>query len=504
MQPVLLCILDGFGVKKGGAYDAITQAKTPFFDEFLANYPNSTLKTYGEAVGLPTGQMGNSEVGHMNIGGGRIIAGSLGKIDNGVASDTLKNHPIIEKSINILKQKKSKIHIMGLASDGGVHSHIDHIIYMAKSFAMANIPVALHLFTDGRDTSPKSGEKYISIILEKLKPHNNIEIASISGRFYAMDRDNRWDRVEAAYNAIINAKSENNFTNPVEYIKSSYQNEVTDEFIKPAININYKGFSENDGFLMCNFRADRVREILTAITDKEFNNFNRQNINYSFVVGMVEYSEKLSKSLETIFPSEIVKNTLGEVISKQNLKQLRITETEKYAHITFFFNGGAEEVFKGEERILVPSPKVATYDLKPEMSAYEVCDKLVNAVKSKEYSLIVCNFANGDMVGHTGVLPAAIKAVEVLDECLGRLKDATKQADMAMIITADHGNVEEMLDENGQPHTQHTVGSVPFVIVNSKKKIQNLSNGALCDIAPTVLKLMDIPQPSEMQGNALF
>ncbi|MDX1949606.1 MAG: 2,3-bisphosphoglycerate-independent phosphoglycerate mutase [Rickettsiales bacterium] len=504
MQSVLLCILDGWGVKKGGDYDAITQAKTPNFDSFLKSYPNSSVKTYGRAVGLPEGQMGNSEVGHMNIGGGRIIAGSLGKIDNGVAYDTLKNHPIIANSVANLKKNNSQIHIMGLASDGGVHSHIDHIIYMAKSYAEAGVNVKMHLFTDGRDTSPKSAEKYISSLIEKLKPYKNIELATLGGRFYGMDRDNRWERVEAAYNAIVNAKAENSFSNAIDYIKNSYANDVTDEFIKPATNQSYKGFQAGDSILMCNFRADRVREILTAIVEENFDGFNRTKPIISESIGMVEYSEKLNQKLQTIFPSESVKNTLGEVISANNLKQLRISETEKYAHITFFFNGGAESVFKGEERILVPSPKVATYDLKPEMSAYQVTEKLVEAIKSKEFSLIVCNFANGDMVGHTGVLPAAIKAVEVLDECLGKLKKAIDETGMAMIITADHGNVEEMLDENGQPHTQHTVGSVPFIIVNSNKNISVIKDGSLCDIAPTILKLMDTPQPEEMTGKALF
>lgn len=504
MKPVLLCILDGWGVKRGGEYDAISVADTPNFDGFLKDCPNSTVKTYGEAVGLPHGQMGNSEVGHMNIGSGRIVAGALGKIGISIEKNELERHPVINETIKKLSQNRQRLHLMGLVSDGGVHAHIDHIIALAKIFAKNNVDVAIHVFTDGRDTSPQSAEEFVQKLINEISSFNNIEIASISGRYYAMDRDKRWDRVEKAYNAIVCGEAENKFDNPLEVIKNSYSEAVTDEFIVPAVNKNYTGVKNGDGILMANFRADRAREILNAILFENFDGFTRKRIvKISEAVGAVEYSEELSRYVKTLFPAEIVRNTLGEIISNQGLNQLRIAETEKYAHITFFFNGGAEAVFKGEDRILVPSPKVATYDLKPEMSAFEVTDKLVEAIKSKKYSLIVCNFANGDMVGHTGTMNAAVKAVETLDECLGKLKSAIEATGAVMIVTADHGNVEQMVDENGKPHTQHTVGSVPFIIVNGEKNIK-LKNGRLCDIAPTILEIMEIKKPDGMSGESLI
>lgn len=502
MKSVLLCILDGWGVKKGGEYDAISKAKTPNFDKLIKDCPNSEVKTYGEAVGLPHGQMGNSEVGHMNIGSGRIVAGALGKIGISLENGELEKHPVIAEAIKKLSGRR--LHLMGLASDGGVHAHIDHITGLAKIFAKNNVDVALHLFTDGRDTSPKSGKLFIQNLLNEISAFKNIEIATISGRFYAMDRDKRWDRVEKAYDAIVSGESENKFNTPIEVIEKSYSENVTDEFIIPSVNKNYKGISNEDGILMANFRADRAREILDAILFEDFDGFKRKKtIKVGEALGTVEYSEKLTAYLKVLFPAETVSNTLGELISNLGLNQLRIAETEKYAHVTFFFNGGVEEVFKGEDRILVPSPKVATYDLKPEMSAFEVTDKLIEALRSGKYSLIVCNFANGDMVGHTGILSAAVKAVETLDACIGKLKEAIEGTDNIMILSADHGNAEEMLDKNGQPHTQHTVGSVPFIIVNAGKNI-TLKDGRLCDIAPTILELLEIKKPEEMKGISLI
>lgn len=502
-KPVLLCILDGVGVKKGGKYDAISQATTPNMDYLFANYPHSKVKTYGLAVGLPEGQMGNSEVGHMNIGGGRIVTQTLPKIDFAIQNGSLKNHTVIQAQIAALKASGGSLHLMGLVSDGGVHAHIDHIIYLANIYAEAGVDVKIHAFTDGRDTAQKSAIGFITK-LQKEAAHANISIATIIGRFYAMDRDNRWDRVEKAYNAMVSANSDLKFKNQISAIEHSYNNQLNDEFILPAVAKNYAGIKDGDGVLMANFRADRAREILDAITDSNFKGFTRAKIvKLANSVGMVDYSEALSKTLKTIFPSEVVANTLGEIISKLGRNQLRIAETEKYAHVTFFFNGGEEKVFAGEERIMVPSPKVATYDLQPEMSAPEVTEKLVAAIESKKFDLIVCNYANGDMVGHSGVLSAAIKAVEALDLALGKLKTAIEKAGGVMLVTADHGNVEEMLDENGNPHTQHTVGDVPFIMVNYDKKVK-LADGRLCDIAPTILEILEIAKPDKMNGVSLI
>ncbi len=504
-KPILLCILDGFGVKRGGKHDAIANAKTPVLDELFKNYPHSELKTFGEAVGLPEGQMGNSEVGHMNIGGGRIVMQTLPKIDNSIKTDELKNHKEIQEQIKILKANGGALHLMGLVSDGGVHSHEDHIIYLANVYANAGVKVWLHIFTDGRDTPPNSAVGYVKKLLDKTK-NENVEVATISGRYYAMDRDKRWDRVEKAYDMLTQGDTDDigNVTDAVKAIENSYANNVNDEFIIPIASKDYHGMKDGDGLLMANFRADRARQILDALTATEFTNFNRKKVvKFSSLVGLVEYSDALNKKLKVVFPSEIVKNTLGEIVADKGMKQLRIAETEKYAHVTFFFNGGVEEVFKGEERIMVPSPKVATYDLQPEMSAFEVTKNLTDAINSKKFDLIVCNFANGDMVGHSGIMEAAVKAVEALDKCLGQLKEVIKDAGGVMIISADHGNVEEMVDENGLPHTQHTVGAVPFILVNYDKKV-SLDNGRLCDIAPTILEIMGLPKPAEMNGKSLI
>jgi 2,3-bisphosphoglycerate-independent phosphoglycerate mutase len=533
-KPVLLCILDGWGVKRGGAHDAISLAKTPVFNELLKTCPNSVLETSGLAVGLPDGQMGNSEVGHMNIGGGRIVMQTLPKIDVSIKNGQLKNHKVIQNQIETLKDNGGSLHLMGLVSDGGVHAHQDHIIYLAKLYAENGVNVKIHAFTDGRDTPPNSAIDFVAHLVKQTAGYENIMIATIGGRYYGMDRDKRWDRVAKAYNAIVTPTEQSErrglaeppskiptpsgrddiggFESPVELIKQSYQNNVNDEFILPSVNKNYNGMKDGDGILMANFRADRARQILEALTNDNFKEFHRnKKIKFSTAVGMVEYSENLNKNLKTIFPSEVVSNTIGEVIANLGLKQLRIAETEKYAHVTFFFNGGEENVFAGEERIMVQSPKVATYDLQPEMSANELTEKLVTAINGKKFDLIVCNYANGDMVGHTGIMSAAIKAVETLDACMGKLKTAIEKTDGVMIISADHGNVEEMVDENGLPHTQHTIGAVPFIIVNLDSGFRQndagevkLKNGRLCDIAPTILDIMGIEKPAEMNGVSLL
>lgn len=503
-KPVLLCILDGFGVKNNSEFDAIAQASTPNFDRIFETYPNSKLETFGLAVGLPKGQMGNSEVGHMNIGSGRVILQSLPKIDESFTKGEFKKLNPITNSISKLKENSGAIHIVGLCSNGGVHAHIDHIISAAKTYAQNNIPVKIHAITDGRDVGQKSAIEFISQLVKLKKEFDNISIASISGRYYAMDRDKRWDRVQKAYNAITTGKSENKFSGPIVAIENSYKQDVTDEFIIPEAAENYSGIKDGDAILMANFRADRAREILEAITFENFEGFTRdKKPELSSAIGFVEYSEELNQKLQTLYPAEKLKNTLGEVIANNGLKQLRVAETEKYAHVTFFFNGGAEAVFDGEERILVPSPDVATYDLKPEMSAAEVTENLVNAINSDKFDLIVVNYANGDMVGHTGVFEAAKKAVETLDKSISQLENAILAKNGVMLITADHGNVEEMVDENGNPHTQHTVGYVPFVIVDNDKKY-SLKEGRLADIAPTILNIMNIEKPREMNGISLI
>ncbi len=505
-KPVLLCILDGFGVKRGGEHDAISAANTPVFDELFRNCPNSVVETSGLAVGLPDGQMGNSEVGHMNIGGGRVVMQTLPKIDLAIKNDELKNNRIIQQQIESLKENGGNLHLMGLVSDGGVHAHIDHIIYIAQLFAENGVNVKIHAFTDGRDTPPNSGADFIGKLVKETAAYQNILIATIGGRYYGMDRDKRWDRVEKAYDVVVRGQGQgaSEFENPLNVIETSYKNNVNDEFIIPVANKNYSGMKDGDGIFMANFRADRARQILDALTSNEFKNFDRKKtVTFSSLVGMVEYSEGLNKIMKAVFPSEVVSNTLGEIVSQKGMNQLRIAETEKYAHVTFFFNGGEEKVFAGEERIMVQSPKVATYDLKPEMSAFELTEKLVNAIESKKFDLMVCNYANGDMVGHTGIMSAAVKAVETLDACMKKLKTAIEAAGGVLMITADHGNVEEMEDENGLPHTQHTIGKVPFILVNYDKKIK-LNNGRLCDIAPTILDVMQIEKPAEMNGVSLI
>jgi 2,3-bisphosphoglycerate-independent phosphoglycerate mutase len=504
MKPILLCILDGWGVRQGSSCDAIFHAKTPNFDDMILNWPNSELQTSGLAVGLPEGQMGNSEVGHMNIGGGRVVLQTLPKIDTSIANREIKNNEAVKKQISALKTSGGALHILGLASDGGVHAHINHLIEMSRIYSDEGIKVLIHAFTDGRDTAPDSALGFIKTLEDKIANFKNVSIATVSGRYYAMDRDNRWDRVEKAYNAIISAEGEH-FKNASEVIKKSYENKVNDEFIIPTVIEGYKGFQDNDGLLMVNFRADRARQILDAILNPDFKFFSRSKIVKSTSsVGMADYSEDLSKLLDTIFPADFMKNTLGEIVSKLGGKQLRIAETEKYAHVTFFFNGGVEEVFAGEDRILVPSPKVATYDLQPEMSAVKVTDNLVEAIESKKYQLMVANYANTDMVGHSGLMNAAMSAVETVDACLGRLRDAIIKTGGILIISADHGNAEMMCDpDTHQPHTSHTIGPVPFLVVNGDKNL-GLKNGRLADIAPTILEIMGVAKPAEMNGESLI
>jgi 2,3-bisphosphoglycerate-independent phosphoglycerate mutase len=503
-KPVVLCILDGWGHRIETENNAIALARVPTWDRMLATYPHALVETSGLDVGLPAGQMGNSEVGHMNIGGGRVMSQDLPRIDIAVENGSLAKIPALTDFIAALKASGGAAHIVGLLSPGGVHSHQDHIAALARIIDGAGVPVRIHAFLDGRDTPPQSGLGFVEKFLKDIAGLKNTSIATVGGRYYGMDRDKRWERVEKAYAAITAAKGDT-AADPLAAIKTSYDAKVTDEFMIPAAMSGYGGMKDGDGVLMANFRADRAREILSALLDPAFDGFARQPIRFAAAAGLTEYSSAHNKFLSVMFPSEKTDNTLGELVSNAGLKQLRIAETEKYAHVTFFFNGGKETEFPGESRIMVPSPKVATYDLQPEMSAKEVTDNIIDSIQNNRFDLIVVNYANGDMVGHTGILPAAIKAAETIDACLARLETVVKASGGTLVISADHGNLEMMRDPaTHEPHTQHTVGVVPVVLVNGPADVKSLSNGRLADLAPTVLDLLGLPQPAEMTGHSLL
>ena len=505
-KPVMLLILDGWGYRRPVTSDnAIENGNTPNWHNLIENYPNSLIETSGLAVGLPDGQMGNSEVGHMNLGAGRVVMQDLPRIDQAVADGSIAENKVLLELESVLKDNGKVCHVMGLMSPGGVHSHQDHIVALCKSLSDKGIKVYVHAFLDGRDTPPSSAKSFVADFEEAISGLNNVKIATISGRFYAMDRDKRWDRVELAYNAMVLAEG-NVFASAAEAIAVSYSEGVTDEFVVPCVIGDYKGMEDGDAVLMANYRADRAREILYALADNEFNGFNRKKVPVlSMAVGMAEYSVDHNRFMKTLFGPEALHNIFGQVIAEHGLTQLRIAETEKYAHVTFFFNGGEEKEFNGEERILVPSPKVATYDLKPEMSVYEVTDNLVNVIENKKFDVIICNFANGDMVGHTGKMDAILKAVAAVDECLGRVMKAIKDVDGVLLVTADHGNAEKMIDEKtGEPYTAHTVGKVQAVLYNDNHQVKSLHDGKLADIAPTLLELLGIKQPEEMSGKSLI
>lgn len=505
LSPVVLCILDGWGENHDKHHNAIATARTPAWDYLTSTYPRSLLETSGLAVGLPEGQMGNSEVGHMNIGSGRVVMQTLPRIDQAITDGSLATHPDLQKFIANLKKTGRSCHLLGLLSPGGVHSHQEHMAVLAKVVAGAGIDVQVHAFLDGRDTPPSSALEYLAQFEKAVKGQKRISIKTISGRYYAMDRDKRWDRVELAYDAMVLGQGLR-AASASQAVSNSYAASKTDEFVTPTIIGNYAGMSDGDGLIMANFRADRARQILHALVDPGFKGFKRKRIiRFGSTLGMVEYSTELNTWLPPLFQPEALRDILGEVVATTGKKQLRIAETEKYAHVTFFFNGGKEELFNGEDRILVPSPKVATYDLKPEMSAYEVTDKLLEAITSKAYDLIVVNFANTDMVGHTGDMEAAIKAVEAVDQCLGKLTQAIETQGGALLVTADHGNAEQMLDkESDEPHTAHTLNPVPFVLASKQIPQVSLQNGRLCDIAPTILELMQLPKPKAMTGVSLL
>ena len=484
----ILIITDGIGHNDSCKFNAFCTASKPTYDYLFKNVPNSLIKTYGKYVGLPDGQMGNSEVGHMSIGSGRILYQDLVKINMAIKNDTLKDNEILKNTIN----KSYNIHLLGLVSDGGVHSHINHIIALAKICKDDEKKVFIHIITDGRDVAPNSAKSYIQQIIDICD--DDISIATISGRYYTMDRDNRWDRVQKGYDVIVNEKSimNNEKCSILEYINSQYKKDIYDEFILPARFGDYNGLKENDGVIFCNFRSDRFREISNAIANPNFNYFETKKLDL-IIVSMTQYDKNLP--LPVMFPKVAPKNTLGDVISKAGLTQLHTAETEKYAHVTFFLNGGIEDELKGEKRVLVSSPNVATYDLMPEMSAPQVCDAVLKGIDEKK-DFIVVNFANGDMVGHTGNLEAGIKAVECVDKQLGLIINKAKEQDYNVVITSDHGNCEKMRDENGDILTNHTVGDVYCFVIASN--ITNIKDGGLNNIAPTVLKLMGLDIPQEM------
>ncbi len=502
---IVLCILDGWGYRQETADNAINMGHTPTWDYLISHCPTTMLNTSGKYVGLPDNQMGNSEVGHTNIGAGRIVMQDLPKIDAAIKNDELKNNAAIVDLINKVKSTNGTCHLLGLVGNGGVHAQQRHLLALVDILNAHKIPTALHCFMDGRDTPPDSGESFIAEIESHIADMKNTYIATISGRYYAMDRDNRWDRVMLAYNAMVSATGPR-FNTASEAIAASYQEKVLDEFIIPCVIGNYQGMDDNDAFMMANYRSDRAREITRMLAEPDFDLAPREKtIQFSDKVAMTEYSAQHNQWLNVAFPPEKLNNILGQVIADNGMTQLRIAETEKYAHVTFFFNGGQEELFNHEERILIPSPKVATYDLQPEMSAYELTDKLVEAINSRHFDLIVVNYANGDMVGHTGVLSAAIQAVEAVDSCLDRVVQAIKAQKGMLFITADHGNAELMKNpETGAPFTAHTNTPVQGVLFNAPNDIIGLQNGSLCDIAPMILDLLHIKQPSEMTGQSLL
>ena len=504
-KPVLLCILDGWGLNPVTENNAIAMADTPHFDALWRDYPHTTLRADGFAVGLPEGQFGNSEVGHMNIGAGRVVMQDLPRITQSIADGSLAQNAELADFIARLKETGGSAHVMGLVSDGGVHAHQDHIASVISILSMHDIPVIAHIFTDGRDTPPASAKALVEGFLNSMTTLKNVRVGTVSGRFYAMDRDNRWERVEAAWQAIVNAQGLK-AAHATEAITASYERNEQDEFIKPTVIGEYDGFKPQDGLFMANFRADRAREILHALVDPHFTGFDRGMFVPSAVnLGMVEYSAELNAHMKTAFPSISMDDLLGETVARAGLRQLRAAETEKYPHVTFFFNGGREEAFPNEERILVPSPKVATYDLQPEMSAGELTDRMVEAIHGGTFDFLVLNYANPDMVGHTGDIPAAIKAVETVDACLGRIADAVRAMNGVLLVTADHGNADQMVDPiTGEPHTAHTTNPVPFIVVGAPHVTSLKDVGKLGDIAPTALSLLGLPRPQAMTGDDLI
>lgn len=504
-KKVLLMILDGWGIAKNKKVSAIDAAKTPFVDSLYSRFPNSKLEASGLAVGLPEGQMGNSEVGHMNIGAGRVVYQDLVKINKAVEEKTLDENPVLLKALDYAKKENKPVHFIGLLSDGGVHSHINHLkglLTIAKKQQINKIFV--HAFTDGRDTDPKSGLLNLVILQDHLAKTGG-EIASVVGRYYAMDRDKRWERVKLAYDLMVKGVGKP-CTDLLEGVKTSYQEGVTDEFIKPLVKIDAFGkpvttIQDGDVVICFNFRTDRGRQITEALTQQDFPEMGMKKMNLHYVT-LTAYDDSF-KNIEVIFEKDNLINTIGEVLAKNNKKQIRIAETEKYPHVTFFFSGGREDAFEGESRILCPSPKVATYDLQPEMSAADIRDAIIPELKKREVDFVCLNFANPDMVGHTGVFEAAVKACETVDSCAEAVANTALENGYTIIIIADHGNADMMINEDGSPNTAHTTNLVPCFLVDNDLKV-SLKDGKLGDLAPTILKLMGIAIPSEMKGDVLL
>ena len=506
--PVILCILDGWGTSKNKYKNAVKEAYTPNIDRLMNEFPNTVISASGLDVGLPKNQAGNSEVGHMAIGSGRIINNHLLRIDNAIKDKSLS----LNKSIKIFSKKiiKSggKVHVLGLVSDGGVHSKDNHILELIKIIRKEGLKVILHVFTDGRDTPPNSSKKYLKAFLTKLP--DGVDIGTVMGRFYPMDRDNRWERINLAWKAIVLSNTKYEASNAIEAIENAYKRNETDEFIYPTTIKNnsgevYAGILNGDGLISANFRSDRMRQILESILDKHFLKFRREKKpNLTACLGMVSYSDKLDNILPRIFPTEVPKKTLSELISKTGLKQLKIAETEKFPHVTFFINGGVEKEYVFEDRILIPSPKVLTYDISPKMSALEIEKQTINSIINKKHHFIVVNFANPDMVGHTGNYNAVKEALEFIDECIEKVVNAVLKVKGVMILTSDHGKCEVMWDNlNESPHTYHTSNKVPFILIGHDKKV-NLHSGRLEDIAPTILSLFNIKKPQIMTGKNLI
>ncbi|MFQ5777423.1 MAG: 2,3-bisphosphoglycerate-independent phosphoglycerate mutase, partial [Terriglobia bacterium] len=500
-------ILDGWGYRPEQENNAIALARKPTYDELLRTFPNTLVHTSGRFVGLPEGQMGNSEVGHLNIGAGRVIHMDITRVDMAVQSGELFQNELLLRAMERGRQKQ--LHLLGLVSDGGVHSHLNHLfalLTMAKKNGVKRVFV--HAFTDGRDTPPESGAGYIAQVEEKLQQLGVGQIASLSGRYYAMDRDNRWARIERAYRAAVHGDAKHSHTDTVAAMRESYQRDVTDEFLEPVVLKDREGrprarVREGDAVIFFNFRADRARQMTRALTEPGFGRFtDPARPKDLFFASLTRYDKRFTWA-PYVFGPQTVENILANVFAREGIKNLRVAETEKYAHVTYFFNGGVEKPYPGEERVLVPSPKVPTYDLKPEMSAFGIADEVVNAIKKGDFGALVVNFANADMVGHSGQLEATRQAIEGVDQCLGKIYRALQETGGAWVITADHGNAETMVNEDGSPHTYHTTNPVPFILVSGNSSLRLRPGGALQDIAPTLLGLLGLPQPLEMKGRDL-
>lgn len=502
-QRTMLCILDGFGWREEAQDNAVRLADTPNFDAYFASNPHNFLRTDSGCVGLPEGQFGNSEVGHLNLGAGRVVLQDLPRIDQAI-EDGLASRQAVQRFIDAARTGSGRVHLLGLMSPGGVHAHQRHIAKLAKLLAEQGFEVLIHAFLDGRDTPPRSALDFLDWLAIEIGEAPNIHVSTVTGRYLAMDRDNRWDRTRSAYAAIVDAQGEP-VDSPREAVERSYAEGVTDEFVNPHIVRDYLGAQDGDAVLCANFRADRVRQILGALALRDFDGFERdRRVDWSICSGMTSYSDVLDRIMDAWVPTPKLEDLLGDVLAAHGKRQLRMAETEKYPHVTFFFNGGKESPAPGEIRIMVPSPRVATYDLQPEMSAKELTERCVEQLMSDPPDFVLVNFANPDMVGHTGDLAAAIQAVETVDHCLGQLVEAGKSAQVAMLVTADHGNCELMRDpQTGGPHTAHTTNPVPIMIINGPSN-KSLSNGKLADVAPTILELMAIHQPVAMTGRSLL